>query len=190
MDHRPPRSRSRSFRSLARRLRAKRRGSRVVSRDFHFFASPSNAVDFKVETESIDFGAALQIPITGRQLVSFKPENSTSSTTCLLFSADDAARYANGLAFSGRKSDSRRHSSRFRVPSACWRPAASMCATPLRRSPRLPPEQPLVRRVEWLFGDRIHLFPVFNCLNTLNLCGLKAIDGQFLIASGCCSFRL
>ena len=64
---------------------------RGSSRDLHFFSSPWNAVGFKVEAESIDFGAALQIPIRGRQLVSFKPENSTSSTTCLLFSADDAA---------------------------------------------------------------------------------------------------
>jgi hypothetical protein len=39
---------------------------------------------------------------------------------------------------------------------------AGMCATPLRCPPRSPPEQPLVRRVEWLFGDLLHLFPVFS----------------------------
>jgi hypothetical protein len=90
MDHRPPRSRSRSFR-IRSSIASKTARSAGSSRDFHFFAGPSNAVGFNVEAESIDFGAALQIPITGRQLVSFKPENSTFSTTCLLFSADNAA---------------------------------------------------------------------------------------------------
>lgn len=64
-----------------------------------------------------------QSPMTGRSFKSIEGENSIFRTIRLLFADRLAARYANGLALSGRKRHSRRLPSAFGAPPVCWRAA-------------------------------------------------------------------